>query len=101
MNYTKEAKKRIKNIIHTSFGDFIPNIQLSEEDYQRDLERIAIGILAETASPDMYEALKAMLEGSEIAPLQPYEPIRVWQRAMPTEDAILSAYKALSKADGK
>lgn len=47
---------------------------------------------------DLYEALKAMLEGSEIAPLRSDEPIRVWERATPSEEAILNGFKALAKA---
>ena len=55
------------------------------------------------AAPKMAEALELMLEGSEIAPLQTDVPIRVWQRATPSEEAILYGFKALalSKAEVK
>ena len=53
------------------------------------------------AALDMYNALKALLEGSEIAPLKTDEPIRVWTRATPSSEAILEGFNALAKAEGK
>lgn len=47
---------------------------------------------------DMYEALKAMNYGSY---LDPEDPDRVWERATPSPDAILKAFKSLAKAEGK
>ena len=49
------------------------------------------------SAPDLYEALKAMNSGSF---LDPENPERVWERATPSQEAILKAFKALAKADG-
>jgi len=95
MEYTKGEKWKIAYESHT--GDlFIKNdagrfIALANKNYA-DLIATA---------PRCYEALKMMLEGSEIAPLRADEPIRVWERAMPSEEAILYGFKALALAEGR
>ena len=58
MDYTTEAKRRIKDIVHDAYGDYIKNVQLSTEDYFAEQERIARTILDELATPDMYETLQ-------------------------------------------
>lgn len=47
---------------------------------------------------EMYEALKAMNNGSF---LDPDNPDRVWERACPSNEAVLKAFRALAKAEGK
>ncbi len=95
MNYTKgEWTNVAKGIIDQLDRTIAILIDGSYEEKRANANLIA-------AAPDMYEALKAMLEGSEIAPLRPDEPIRVWERAMPSEEAILMGFKALAKAKGK
>ena len=47
---------------------------------------------------EMYEALRAMIEGNE---LDPHNQNRVWQRGTPSTEAILKAFRALAKAEGK
>ncbi len=54
---------------------------------------------AQEITDDLVGALNGLLEGSEIAPQQSDEPTRVWQRATPSEEAILAAFKALAKAE--
>ena len=54
-----------------------------------------------SAAPDMREALVRLLEGSEIAPLEEDVPIRVWERVMPSSEAILLGFQALAKARGE
>ena len=49
------------------------------------------------AAPDMYEALKAMNYGSF---LDPTNSDKVWERATPSSETILKAFKALAKAEG-
>ena len=49
------------------------------------------------AAPKMYEALRDMLQGSE---LDPDNPKRVWDRAMPSSKAIIKAFEALKLAKG-
>ena len=53
---------------------------------------------SEEAFRDMYEALKVMNAGNS---LSPGNPNRVWERATPPTVAILKAFKALAKAEGK
>ena len=54
-----------------------------------------------SVAPELLEVLEALLEGSEIAPIQTDVPIRVWERAMPSEEAILRGFAALAKARGQ
>ena len=63
---------------------------------QANAERIVKAVNSYDA---MKKALNGLLEGSEIAPQQSEEPTRVWQRATPSEEAILAAFKALAKAE--
>ena len=48
------------------------------------------------AAPRMYEALEAMNSGSY---LNPSNPNRVWDRATPSEAAIIKAFQALAAAE--
>jgi len=50
------------------------------------------------AAPAMYEALKDM---NSLNFLDPNNPDRVWERGVPSERAIIRAFTALLKAEGK
>lgn len=54
--------------------------------------------ILDMSAPDLYEACKMLLEGSE---LDPNNPNRAWQRACPNSEAVVSGFKALAKTEGK
>ncbi len=61
----------------------------------RNMNLIILYCPKHEAAPELYEALKVALEGSEV------ENGRVVSRATPTSLAILQGFEALAEADGK
>lgn len=92
MEYTKVEWKATGNSIYEIVQGVIPEIVCYIQGGNRETKTNLIA-----SCPDMYEALKAMNNGSF---LDPENPDRVWERATPSPEAILKAFKALAKADG-
>jgi hypothetical protein len=107
MNYS-EGEWTVKEEENQSFIGFQVFIESPDllvaicdmEGWGQKEERLANAHLI-SAAPNMYEALKMMLEGSEIAPSQTDGTIRTLTRATPSSDAIIMAFNALAKANGE
>ena len=92
LDFAKQMKDAIKEDIHWAYGDWIEGNQLSEKDYAVSQEELAEGILEDTRTVQLYEALKGLLK--------PY--------AIPNDASFpdypkywVDAVKALAKAEGK
>ena len=91
MNYTKKGEWILKQHGITSkilSGDYV----VAEGIFNKANAHLI------AAAPEMYEALKAVLEGSS---LDPSNPGRIWERQTPSSKAILKAFEALAKTEGK
>jgi hypothetical protein len=93
MNYTK-GDWEVDGLLIRAFGHgIIASCPKAADD---DISEIIANANLISASPDMYEALKAILSGCEI---DPNNPERVHERAMPNTKEILQGFKALAKVE--
>lgn len=95
MNYTegKWTKKDNKLVVHGHgiVAEFPSPLNGGVTEFVANARLIA-------AAPQLYEALKAMLQGSEIDPLNPN---RVVDRSMPSSEAIFQGFASLAAAEGR
>jgi len=90
------------------FNERMPRPKLNEAYANADIIVLAVNACKEInpdnpisvaeSIVDMYEALKAMLEGSE---LDPNNPDRTSSRVCPSSDAVIAGFNALNNVEGK